>query len=143
MEQGINLEVIWSDEHVLEILCRCSNGHFSGEAKIYLDHDGLPELANALNGFPSATSNSRDFELGASRPEFAGGGVRMHFHCVDSLGHAAVDIKLRDESCKAFGENGSVALRIPLHPASVDAFIQRLRAMDKTVGVTAHLQMAE
>jgi len=145
VENGINLEVIWFDEveDLLEVLFSCSNGHFSGQAEIYVTRDALSKLANALNGFPSYPNDSRDFELGTFSPEHADGGVRMHFHGLDSVGHAAVDVKLRGDACKALGEIESVALRIPIEAAAVDTFIRQLRTIGKTIGASASLHKAK
>jgi hypothetical protein len=66
----------------------------------------------------------------------------MRFFRSDSAGHAAVDVKLRGDACKALGEIESVALRIPIEAASVDSFIRQLRTIDKTMGATASLDHA-
>jgi hypothetical protein len=145
VENGINLKVIWFDEveDLLELLFSCSNGYFSGQAEIYVTRDVLSKLANGLNGFPSCPNDSREFELGTFNPEHADGGVRMHFHALDSVGHAAVDVKLRGDACKALGEIESVALRIPIEAAAVDNFIRQLRTIDKTTGAGASLHKAK
>lgn len=145
MENGINLEVIWFDEveNLLEVVFSCSNGYFSGQAEIYVTYDVLSKLANALSGFPSYPNDSRDFELGTFNPEHADGGVQMHFHGLDSVGHAAADVKLRGDACKALGEIESVALRIPIEAAAVDNFIRQLRTIGKTIGASASLHKAK
>jgi hypothetical protein len=143
VENGITLKVIWFDEDLLEVLFSCSNGHFSGQAEIYLAHDAPSKLADALRRFPSSPTDSRDFELGTFNPEHAGGGVWMHFYRLDSAGHAAVDVKLRGEACKTLGEFESVALRIPVEAAAVDNFIQQLGAIGKTIGASASLHKAK
>jgi hypothetical protein len=142
VEKGINLEVIWFDQDLLEVLFSCSNGYFSGQAQIYMSHDTPSELATGLSGFPSSPADSREFELGTFNPNHADGGVRMRFFRSDSAGHAAVDVKLRGDACKALGEIESVALRIPIEAASVDSFIRQLRTIDKTMGATASLDHA-
>jgi hypothetical protein len=100
---GIDLKVIWFDEveDLLEILFCCSNGYCSGQVEIYVTHVALAKLANTLSGFPSCPNNSRHFELDTFSSEHADGGVRMHFHGLDSVGHAAVDVKLRGTLARA------------------------------------------
>jgi len=99
-------------------------------------------MAEALSGFPSHTADSRNFELGTFNPNYAGGGIRMHFYCRDSVGHAAVDVKLRGGACVALGEVESVALRIPVEAAAIDAFLVQVRGMDtKEIGANARLDM--
>ena len=143
MNNGIEVEVIWLDQDVLEFRCCCSNGRFSGHAEIYLSHDKLSELAQGLSGFPSHTKDSRDFELGTFNPDHANGGIRMHFCCTDSQGNAAVEVKLRGDACKGLGELESVALRIPVQAAAIDSFVSQIKQMEKLVGATAYLQMAK
>jgi hypothetical protein len=93
--------------------------------------------------FPSSPIDSRDFELGTFNPEHADGGVRMRFYRLDSAGHAAVDVRLRGDACKALGEIESVALRIPIEAAAIDNFIQELRTLGKTMGASAFLRKAK
>jgi hypothetical protein len=143
VKNGIEVEVIWLDQDVLEFLFSCSNGRFSGHAEIYLSPDKLSELAEGLSGFPSHAKDSRDFELGTFNPDHADGGIRMHFWCTDSLGHAVVEVKLRGDACKGLGELESVALRIPAQAAAIDSFVSQIKQMEKRVGATAYLQMAK
>jgi hypothetical protein len=140
VESGLNFEVIWSDEDMIEVVLTCSNEHFSGRAEIYLSHRALSELADVLRGFPSSGTDSREVELGTFDSGHADGGVKMKFRCSDALGHAVVEIKLRGES-EGLSELESVALRIPIEPAAVDSFVQQLMAMDSTIGASASLPM--
>ena len=144
MENGINLEVVWFDEieDLVEVVFRCSNGYFSGQAEIYVSCDGLSKLADAISGFPSHPGDSRDFELGTFNPDYADGGARLHFFCKDSAGHAVVEVKLRGDGCKGLGEAESVSLLIPIQAAGVDEFIKQLRRIGKTLGASAHFPQA-
>ena len=130
MNNGIEVEVIWLDQDVLEFLFSCSNGRFSGQAEIYVSHDKLSEVAEAMSGFPSHIKDSRDLELGTFNPDHADGGIRMHFCCTDSQGHAAVEVKLRGDACKGLGELESVALRIPVQATALDSFVSQIRHME-------------
>ena len=87
---GIGVEVIWFDQDVVECQVKCSNGRFSGQAEIYVEHDGLFSMAAGLSGFPSSQTDCREFELGTFNPNHADGGIRLHFHCLDSVGHAVL-----------------------------------------------------
>ena len=144
MEKGISWEVIWFDfdQHLIEIAVNCSNGYFSGTCEIYVTRDELPALANALHGFPCGASDSRSVELGTFDPKYADGGVRMNFYCSDSRGHSVVEIRLRGDGCKALGEVESVALRIPIEPAGLDAFLAQIVAAGTEIGSSAFLPMA-
>lgn len=144
VQNGIRLEVIWFDEveDLIEVLFRCSNGYFSGQAEIYASCEGLSVLAKAISGFPSQRSDSRDFELGTFNPDHADGGARLHFYCRDSAGHAVVEVKLRGNACDGLGEMESVALRIQIEAAAVDVFVKQLQDVRKTIGATACLSQA-
>jgi hypothetical protein len=143
VKNGIEVEIVWLDQHVLEFQCNCSNGRFSGQAEIYLSHDGLSDMAAALSGFPSHTNDSRQFELGTFNPNHADGGISLHFRCTDSSGHAEVEVKLRGDACKGLGELESVALRIPVQAAAIDSFVAQIKQMEKQLGAAAYLPMAK
>ena len=144
MENGIGLRVIWFDEveDLLEVVFCCSNGYFSGQAEIYVSRDALSELADKLQGFPTCSDDARDFEIGTFNPDYADGGARMHFCCVDAAGHAFVEVKLRGDACKGLGDLESVALRIPVQAAGIDDFIKQLRSVRKVIGAGALLRQA-
>jgi hypothetical protein len=144
MTSGIEFKIVWFDQDAVELRLRSSNGSFSGQANVYLGRGRLSEIADGLKGFPSSSNDSRDFELGTFKPNRAGGGVQMHFSCLDMAGHAAVDVKLRSGVCKTMGEIGSAALRIPVEAAAIDSFAIQIRAMDeKQIGAAAHLESAD
>jgi hypothetical protein len=142
LKGGIEFEVVWSDMHMSEFHVSCSNGRFSGSTRIYINHDDMCKMAEALKGFPSHATDTRDFELGTFKPSHADGGIRMHFYCRDSVGHAVVDIRLRGDACPAMGEPESVSLRIPIEAAAIDSFLVEAAAMDTNeVGAKAFLHM--
>ena len=143
MEGGIEFEVVWSDQDVSQLQCKCSNGRFSGSASININHDDLRKMAEVLRGFPSHAADIRNIELGTFNPNHADGGIRMHFYCRDSAGHAAVDIQMRGDACTALGEPESVALHIPVDAAAIDSFIlQAVRIDTNKISATARLDMA-
>jgi hypothetical protein len=78
--KGIEFEVVWWDQGVVEYLVRCSNGAFAGAAKMYMGHDELSNAATVLGGFPSSNKDSCNVELGTFQPHTAGGGI----HCISS-----------------------------------------------------------
>jgi hypothetical protein len=137
---GINVEIVWFDQDVVECQVRCSNGRFSGVAEIYLSHDDLPKMAAALKGFPNGPSDVRDLELGTFNPKHAG--VRLRCYCRDSAGHAVMEVKLRGDASKGLGEPESVALLFPVEAAAIDSFLTQVRSMDtEQIGSAALLAM--
>jgi hypothetical protein len=141
---GIRLEVIWFDEveDLLEVMFSCSNGYFSGQAKIYVSRAHLSKVAEVIRGFPSQLGDSRHFELGTFDPEYADGGARLHFFCQDSGGHSVVEVQLRGNAYKGLGDVESVALRIPIQAAAVDDFVKQLSNVSKEIGAAAYLRNA-
>jgi hypothetical protein len=140
---GIQLDVIWFDQDMIEVMATCSNGYFSGISEIYLGHDGLAKLADALNGFPSSLADTRTFEIGTFNPDHADGGLRLRLSCTDASGHAVAEVKLRGCGCKGLGEAGSVALLIKVEPAAIDSFVDQLKQISASIGVSALLPMAK
>jgi hypothetical protein len=138
---GIEVELIWYDHDVVEYRFTSSNGSFCGQTKAYLSHGEISALAENLKGFPSKAGDSRSFELGTFDPKCAGGGLRLHFSCLDSVGHSAVDLELRSVSRDIKARVEQVALRIPVEAGSVDSFIAGIAAMGLNVGATAQLRM--
>lgn len=141
--RGIEFEVVWLDQHVIQYQVTCSNGPFRGSTRMYLAHDDLSKTAQALNGFPSHIKDTRDIELGASEPNAAGGGIQMSFRCVGSVGHAVVLISLRADGCSGPAEPESVALYVPVEASSIDSFVAKARSIDGRKGAKAYLHMAD
>jgi len=140
---GIKLEIVWFDQDIVEFQLTCSNGRFSGVTEIYVGHDDLPKLVDALKGFPTAPSDVRELELGTFNPKHADGGVRLRCYCKDSVGHGVVEVKLRGDACAGLGEPESVALLFPVEAAGIDSFLEEVRSMDsEQIGATAFLAMS-
>jgi hypothetical protein len=141
--RGIEFEVIWFDQDAIELRVMCSNGSFCGTAKMYLAHDDLSKAAQTLSGFPSSIEDSRRVQLGAIEPNSAGGGIEMTFRCIDSAGHAVVDVRLTAEGDGGNCDCQSVFLRIPVEAAAIDSFVEKARTVDDTKGAKAYLGMAD
>jgi hypothetical protein len=141
--RGIEFEVIWFDQDVIECRVRCSNGPFCGTADIYLAHDDLLNAADMLSGFPSHIGDLRSLDLGNFNVNMAGGSIHMAFSCVDSVGHAVVTVKLRADGCGSVGTPESASFYVPVEAGSIDAFVQQARSVRDTIGAKAYLHMAD
>jgi len=141
--RGIEFEVVWFDHDAIECQVVCSNGSFTGTAKMYLGHDGLKNAANTLSGFPSSATDLRQVELGSLESGTAGGGIQMSFYCVDSVGHAAVRVRLRADDCKGFAEPQFVSLYVPVEAGAIDSFVKQAHSIGGTKGAKAYLHMAD
>jgi hypothetical protein len=141
--RGIEFEVVWFDQEVIEYRVVCSNGSFCGATKMYLAPGDLSKAADTLSGFPSSLKDSRNVRLGASDSNFAGGGIDMAFRCVDSAGHAVALVRLRADGSKGVGEPQSVCLYIPIEAGSIDSFVAKAQTVANQKGAKAFLHMAD
>ena len=141
--RGIEFEVVWFDQDVIECQVTCSNGPFHGVTRMYMTHDDLSKAANTLSGFPSHVEDSRDVHLGAFDPKAAGGSISMSFRCVDSVGHAVALVRLRGDGCAGPGQAESVCLYVPVEAGSIDIFVAKARSVNDTKGAKAYLHTAD
>jgi hypothetical protein len=141
--RGIEFEIVWGDPHGIEYEVVCANGSFTGSAKMYLNHDDLQNAADSLSGFPTSITDRREIELGQPESKMAGpGGMRISFHCVDSVGHAVAFVKLWADGWKGFSEPQSVSLYVPVEAGAIDSFVKQARSI-RDKGAKAYLHMAD
>ena len=139
MEPGIEIKIVYTDDSLIQIVAKASNGRFAGEAEIYEDFGALKALANEVSGFPRNTVDVRTFELGSLDRESTYPAMRMHFRCVDSAGHTIVEMQVRADS--AFDSPyGFASFAFPVEANAIDSFERELREMRKTEGARAHLR---
>jgi hypothetical protein len=139
LEPGIEIEIVYFDDDLVDLQVRASNGRFTATAELYEALDVFPSLAGTLAGFPTSPADVRERILGNVDPACGEGGVRLRFACTDSLGHAAVHLTVRARGCGAL-EGGEVAdFKIPVDPASIDKFVEQLRSAEVRKGQRAHL----
>jgi hypothetical protein len=142
MDLGIKIEIDWFDDDAICLHVRCSNGSFSGENYLYEPPSALLEMGKMLQGFPKSPTDVRDIELGTFDATSAGGGIRLHFQCIDRVGIAKLDIKLRGAGCKALGELDSASFSFPIEPAAIDSFVSQMLKMGIHVGSCVELPKA-
>jgi len=138
MNIGIQISVIHTDEHLIELRVSAANGVFAGQAELYADADALIEIADALRGFPENRDDAREFELGSLDAAYAGGGAGFRFFCLDSVGHASAEVRLRSDPL-VHGVSDTVLLHIPVAAAAIDSFVTQLERMQAVVGESAFL----
>lgn len=140
MKTGVQISIIYTDEHLVELRIRASNGVFAGQADVYADSEVLAEFAGVLRGFPAGQSDSREF--GSFDVAYAGGGAGFRFYCVDSVGHAAAEVRLRSDPQAGGGVSNAVVLHIPVEAAALDSFVMQLEQMAAAVVQAALLEAA-
>lgn len=141
-ETGVRISVIYTDEHLIELQVSASNGVFAGQVDVYADVDAPAEFARTLRGFPTSPNDIREFDLGNLSNQSAGGGAGFRFRCVDSVGHAVVELKLRSDLLRDGGLIDDARFHIRVEAAAVDAFVEQIERMEAVVGQSAFLEMA-
>ena len=142
MKAVLQISIVYTDEHLIELRVAASNGCFAGQVDVYADSDALVGLAETLRGFPDGQDDSREFELGSFDAAYAGGGAGFRFYCLDSVGHAAAEVRLRSDPEDGGGVSDTVVLRIPVEAAAVDSFVVQLAEASAAVGQSALLAAA-
>jgi hypothetical protein len=139
MEHGVEFQIYWSANDLLDLRVAAWNGLFGGVAGIYIGIGDLQAVATQLRGFPNSPADERGIELGSLERKYAGGGIRMRFHCVDGAGHAYVEITI-DSNCTTGGTVETVVMTVPIEAAAVDVFVEGLAMLELKRTGTAHLK---
>jgi hypothetical protein len=159
MDTGIQIQSIWCDADVTEILVSAWNGTFGGVTRIYVGIGALKEAAEQLRGFPSTPTDNREitfgqFDLGPVRVgqtdvNVFASGISMRFHCLNGAGHAHLDLRLqsdnREGTSVGYGERPgrtiqNVVLVMRIDATGVDTFVQELLRLEATRAGAAHLK---
>jgi hypothetical protein len=139
MDVGFKFRVLWHGTDVINLGVSAWNGAFGGLADIYEGIGDLRVAAAQLHGFPKNPEDTRELVFGNFDRKYAGGGVRMRFHCVDGAGHAYVEATI-DSNCQSGGTVQTVLLAMPVEAAAVDTFIRELERLEDEREGTAHLK---
>jgi hypothetical protein len=139
MEVGIEFQLDWHDNDVLNLRVSAWNGDFGGVAEIYQGVGDLHVAASNLRGFPNNPSDRREIVFGNFDRKCAAGGVRMRFHCVDGAGHAYVEASV-DSNYQRGGTIQTVLLAMPVEAAAVDTFVCELERLESERSGTALLR---
>jgi hypothetical protein len=159
MDTGIQIQTIWCDADVTEILVSAWNGAFGGATRIYVGIGALKEAAEQLRGFPSAPTDTREvtfgqFDLGPVRVgqtdlNVFASGISMRFYCVNGAGHAYLDLRLQSDNREGTslgpGERPgrtiqTVALVMRIEATAVDTFVQELLRLEANHSGAARLK---
>jgi hypothetical protein len=118
MRQGLSITIVDVDPDYLGIDIRAGNDRFAGSARIYAGLTELGEFADCIAGFPTSSTDTRNYEFGSRDRGFAGGYCGLSFRCTDSVGHARVEVSLRDDAHRH--ELASAEFSFPVAAAAVD-----------------------
>jgi hypothetical protein len=133
-ENFLNLEVVWKDEHMLELEISVSNNGYSGVARGYDTGEHLEILAKQLEGFPK-DAQSIFYEIKESMQV---GDISISFCPIDPSGLVGVKVFLESEgsiNC----QNSNVSSELLVEPNSIDIFKKYLAALATKQQGTAKL----
>jgi hypothetical protein len=137
----ISFEIVYYDDHLIQVEVKASNGRYAGVATFYSNADGeeLIEFGEKLRGFPKEFEQIIECEFGATKnvlislkERYSGyktvmSYVGLKFFCMDRNGHTAVDIILQEDNWTEREEaRGKASFELQFDPASLDQFIQEL-----------------
>lgn len=138
MTPGIEFELIWKDDDLLEVRVVASNTRFHASAHCYTGHGAFAELAGAIAGFSRSVDDKRSVDVGTLDPAYAHGGVRLSFRCSNSAGHVVVDLEFLSEPVR-MAERETASFSIEVEPAAIDLFVEQLRQSTDAVDDVARL----
>lgn len=131
MKAGIHFSRVWSDDDMVELEVRVSDGRSSFANPVYVGHVALEQAVSSLRAFKDHVHGGLlDLRFGAFGPEYASGAFHARFHFAVP-GRLFVSCDQEYE----FGEfaRKNVASRASMYlrsePALLDRFIGELSAV--------------
>jgi len=91
----VSLEVVYVDEHLLQLRCRVTVGEWSGQARAYTTQGAIRTLANDLRRFGESLRGQSRWEAGADNGI---GLIGLHLYCVNRAGHIACHVRLASDT---------------------------------------------
>ncbi|MCY3003640.1 MAG: hypothetical protein NTV21_17730 [Planctomycetota bacterium] len=142
MRRGIEVEQVWSDEHLVELELRVSDGESLTVNRVYVGHEQLTEAAEALARFDDPASGG-EFELsfGVFGPEYASGAFCGRFRYF-APGRLLVTC-VQEREFREFGSlnlANSATTHLRSEPALLQRFATELRALAAGMGEVAFLE---
>lgn len=117
-EAYLIFEVIWSDEHCIELTIQVSNGVFAGKISTYDSPDYIIEFTTKLNGFPNQnepltyTAGSRE-----SHSYF-----EMTWHRKGPAGLVSIEVSIEESP-------QYLQLELLTEPSAIDVFHKKFKAI--------------
>lgn len=131
MKSGIEIAVVYTDVHLMELQISASNTAFTGQVNTYVNHSDTAKFSKALKGFPSNVGDVRRMELGAN--------ATFVFSTIDDLGHSMVGVEIAADTIGPNNLTGRAAFNILVNPAEIDQFVDELAKLTPDVGKSAYL----
>ena len=144
----LSFEVLYRDEHLMEVLVTAKNDRFAGASAIYLDSDGqqLIEMANRLTGFPKDIKQVEEIEFGSiqedgnifeikpgTQAKVMTAYLGLRFYCSDRAGHSVVSVKIIEDSwSESPNAIGKASFEIRFEPSQLDDFVKEVVELGKS-----------
>lgn len=150
----ISLNILYSDEDLLRVGIKASNGRFSGTTTFFANSNGsdFVELGQKLRQFPTEVGQIVNHNFGLAQKEFIKmkrehfdirselSYVDLNFRYLSRNTYPVVDIVLLEEDWDVREEaRGKVTLEMPFVPDALDLFIQELHIMGEKKAGSATL----
>lgn len=138
----LSFEVLYYDEHLIEILASATNGRFSGASAIYLDSEGqqLIDMANRLKRFPKDVKQVEEIEFGftqkdknifeiksSDQTKEATAYFGLKFYCTNLAGQSVVSVKIIEDGWSESTDTiGKASFEIRFEPSQIDDFVKEV-----------------
>jgi len=125
MEQQIALEVVYADEHLIELEARVGVGKWRGEARAYTTAQNIRAFSEQLEHFLSQITGEVAFQVGE---ENGIGMIALWFYTTDRARHIACQVRLASQTATEHRpeEVSKLALEASTEPAAVARFMRGL-----------------
>lgn len=117
----LEIESIWEDDDLFEIIVHAANQVFSETAKCYTTRNEIRNFGNLIAGFPKTTDQEVTFSTGSNENT---SNFTIHFKCTDKSGHilARVHIAHIEIFSNAPEENYTAEFDLQLEANTIDLF---------------------
>ena len=126
-ETFLSLEVIWKDEHVLEVEFTASNAFFKGTTRAYDTSESLIDLANKLVNFPNEEA-SIFYQVG-EKDSYSYCAIRFYPIGGGELVGAFTQLEECVSTEDRKEEKSRLALEIIVEPSAIDNFYKQLKTI--------------
>jgi hypothetical protein len=121
----LSLEVVYDDEHLIQVECRVVVGSWAGTARAYTTPDDLRAFAGAAGDFAESLREPVEWEAGNDNGI---GLIRLRLYTVDRAGHVRCHVRLASEA-PTTGRPEEIrrfAVELPTESGLVAAFARQL-----------------
>ena len=119
--QNLSIEIVWKDEHMIEVEVCVSNDSFSGVSRFYDSSATYSELASELKAY--FCSGKPDIKNTFHKGDEL---FSLSAHFINDLGHISIDVSLQQSDYENSKVINCVKLNANTDLASIDRFCEEL-----------------